>query len=136
MTGSGPSSQPQSVDAERKGRKVKIRKVDVTALDRPRSAAGRSAKKALTPAQRERQRQQRQLYKLMDQLTDNDTAFEVRLGRGEKPITVRQRLLRAAADRGKEVAVRKAQTGNAFVVGLMTPERRSNRGRKRASRTS
>ena len=86
MTGSGPSSQPQSVDAERKGRKVKIRKVDVTALDRPRSAAGRSATKALTPAQRERQLQQRQLHKLMDQLTDNDTAFEVRLGRGEKPV--------------------------------------------------
>jgi hypothetical protein len=46
----------------------------------------------------------------------------------EKPLTVRQRLLKVAADSGKEIVVRKY--GNGFAVGLMTPERRSRRGRK------
>ncbi|MDQ3492693.1 MAG: hypothetical protein M3452_05480 [Chloroflexota bacterium] len=108
---------------------VKIRKVDVSVMDRP--APTRAAAKELTPAQRERQQQQRQFTKLMGQLNDADTVFEVRLGREEKPITVRQRLLRAAQEAGKEVAVRKSSNG--FVVGLMTAERRSNRGRKKAS---
>jgi len=44
---------------------------------------------------------------------------------------VRQRLLRVASTLGTEVAVRKHGTG--FVVGLMTPERRTRRGRPRAS---
>jgi hypothetical protein len=108
---------------------VKIRKVDVSVMDRP--APTRGAAKELTPAQRERQAQQRQFTRLMGQLSDPETVFEVRLGRDEKPVTIRQRLLRAAQDAGKEVAVRKSPNG--FVVGLMTPERRSNRGRKKAS---
>lgn len=109
---------------------VKIRKVDKSVMDRPARTRGATAKE-LTPAQRERQQQQRQFLRLMAQLSDADTVFEVRLGRDEKPITVRQRLLRAAQDAGKEVAVRKSPSG--FVVGLMTTERRSNRGRKKAS---
>ncbi len=67
----------------------------------------------------------------MNQLTDTETVFEVRLSRDDKPVTVRQRLMRAAQDQGKEIAVKKSPNG--FVVGLMTPERRSNRGRKRAT---
>jgi hypothetical protein len=107
---------------------VRIAQVDVTMMDRPPKT---KPPRELTPAQRERQQQQRQFEKLMTQLRDEATVFEVRLGREDKAVTVRQRLLRAAQDAGKEVAVRKSERG--FVVGLMTPERRSNRGRKRAS---
>jgi hypothetical protein len=107
---------------------VRITQVDVTMMDRPPKS---KPPRELTPAQRERQAQQRQFEKLMSQLNDAGTVFEIRLGRDEKAVTIRQRLLRAAQDAGKEVAVRKSERG--FVVGLMTPERRSNRGRKRAS---
>lgn len=108
---------------------VKIRKVDASAMNRP--SPSRAAAKELTPAQAERRQQQRQFTKLMGQLNDPDTVFEIRLGKEEKGVTIRQRLLRAAQDAGKEVAVRKSPNG--FVVGLMTPDRRSNRGRKKAS---
>jgi hypothetical protein len=108
---------------------VRIQKVDVSVMDRPK--ATRSAPKELTPAQKERQRQQRQFERMMAQMDDPGSVFEVRLGQDEKPITIRQRLLRAASDAGKEVAVRRSPNG--FYVGLMTPERRSNRGRKKAS---
>lgn len=108
---------------------VRIQKVDRSAMDR--TGRGRGGAKELTPAQRERQAQQRQLARLMNQLTDTETVFEVRLSRDDKPVTVRQRLMRAAQDQGKEIAVKKSPNG--FVVGLMTPERRSNRGRKRAT---
>lgn len=108
---------------------VKIRKVDASAMSRPNPT--RAAAKELTPAQRERRQQQRQFTRLMSQLNDPDTVFEIRLGKDEKPVTIRQRLLRAAQDAGKEVAVRKSPNG--FVVGVMTPERRSNRGRKKAN---
>jgi len=39
-------------------------------------------------------------------------------------------LLRVAADENVEIAVRKHRDG--FLVGLLTPERRTNRGRKAA----
>lgn len=107
---------------------MRIRKVDASAMDRKPGTRSAAAKK-LTPAQQERQRQQKQLARVMGQLNDKGTVFEVRLGRDEKPITVRQRLLRAAQDQGKEVAVRRSENG--FMVGLMTPERRSTRGRRR-----
>lgn len=107
---------------------MRIRKVDAAAMTRTTRTRAAAAPK-LTDAQKERRRQQRQLAKVMSQLSDTDTVFEVRLGREDKPITVRQRLLRAAQEQGKEVAVRRSPNG--FVVGLMTPERRSNRGRRR-----
>ena len=43
----------------------------------------------------------------------------------------RSQIIRAAKSAGVEIAVRKAPKG--FYVGLMTPERRSNRGRKTAA---
>jgi hypothetical protein len=104
---------------------VRIAKADVSMMDRPRGT--RTAAKALTP----RQRQQRQFDRLMTQLRSPSDIFEVRLGKDDKAVTIRQRLLRSAQDAGKEVAVRKSERG--FVVGLMTPERRSNRGRKKAT---
>jgi hypothetical protein len=108
---------------------ARIQRVDATMMDAPKARA--AAKAALTPEQRERQRQQRQFTRLIVQLNGAADVFEVRLGKSEKPITVRQRLLRAAADADKEVAVRRSPNG--FLVGLMTADRRSNRGRKKAS---
>jgi hypothetical protein len=108
---------------------ARIQRVDATMMDAPKRRA--AAAKQLTPEQRERQRQQRQFTRLIVQLNGAADVFEVRLGKDEKPITVRQRLLRAAGDANKEVAVRRSPNG--FLVGLMTPERRSNRGRKKAS---
>lgn len=109
---------------------MRISKRDAALMDAPKRAS-RARAKELTPQQLERQRQQRQLKRLMNQLTDPSQVFEVRAGRGEKPATIRQRVLRAAAEAGKEVAVRKHDGG--FLVGLMTPERRSRRGRRRTT---
>jgi hypothetical protein len=82
----------------------------------------------LSPAAKEREQQQRQFKRLIDQLTGPDQVFEVRLDPNEKPITIRQRLLRVAAEAKVEIAVRKH--GEGFLVGLLTPERRTNRGRR------
>jgi hypothetical protein len=109
---------------------ARIQRVDATLMDAPKVKRG-AAKVELTPEQRERQKQQRQFTRLIIQLHGAADVFEVRLAKAEKPITVRQRLLRAAADAEKEVAVRRSPNG--FLVGLMTHERRSNRGRKKAS---
>ena len=111
---------------------ARITAVSATMMDEPK-APKRAARqpKELTPEQRARERQQRQFAKLVSRLEDPQTVFEVRPGKDEKPLTIRQRLLRAAADQNVEIAVRKSPNG--FLVGLMTPERRSNRGRKPGS---
>ena len=100
---------------------VRISKADRSLMDAPR-AGGR---KAVSPREKERQ----QYAKLINQLNSPDDVFRISLGKDEKAVTVRQRLLRVAADEGKEVAVRKHEDG--FLVGLMTPERRTNRGRRK-----
>ena len=99
---------------------ARVQRVDSTLMDAPKR---RTAGAELTPEQLERQRQQRQFSRLISQLEDPSVVFEVRLGKDEKPITVRQRLLRAAADADREVAVRRSPNG--FLVGLMTADRRS-----------
>jgi hypothetical protein len=78
-----------------------------------------------------RQRQYEDFRELLRQLTDEETVFQLTLDPDDKPITVRQRLQRVAAEAGVEIAVRKHANG--FAVGRMTPERRSNRGRPRKS---
>lgn len=110
---------------------VKIRQVDVTALDKPKTSAGR---RELTPLQRERLEQQRQIARMLSRITDRDTVFEIRVENGEKPLTIRQRLMRVAEEQGKEVVVRKSERG--WLVGLATPDRRSNRGRRRGSKSA
>jgi hypothetical protein len=85
----------------------------------------------LSPAAREREQQQRQFKRLIGQLHGPEQVFEVRLDAAEKPITIRQRLLRVAAEEKVEIAVRKH--GEGFLVGLLTPERRTNRGRRQGS---
>ena len=106
---------------------VKIRRVDASLMEAPAVAP----KNVLTPLQRARLRQQRQFTRLIRDLAGPADVFEVTLTAGEKAPTVRQRLLSAAAAQGHEVAVRKH--GNGFLVGLMTPERRSNRGRPKGT---
>jgi len=109
---------------------VKIRRADASLMDNPKRAA--RAQRELTPKARERQQQHRQLASLIGKIHDPTEVFEVRLGPNEKPATIRQRLLRAASEAEREIAVRKSDHG--FLVGLMTPERRSRRGRKAGSR--
>lgn len=103
---------------------VKIRRVDAMLMDAPPPAAPR---KVLTPVQQARLRQQRQFARLIRGLAGPADVFEVKLGTGEKAPTVRLRLLTAAKAEGREVAVRSHPGG--FLVGLMTPERRTKRGR-------
>ena len=108
---------------------VKIRQVDVAMLDRPKASA-RTARE-LTPRQRERLEQQRQFERMLSRISDRDTVFEIRLDGTEKALTVRQRLMKAAQATGKDVVVRKSEKG--WLVGMSTPDRKSRRGRRKAS---
>jgi hypothetical protein len=107
---------------------VKIRQVDVTLLDKPTTRASKT--RELSPRARARLAQQRQFARMLSRLSDRDDVFEVRLEKDEKPMTIRQRLMRTAQEQGKEIVVRKSERG--WLVGLATPDRRSKRGRKRA----
>lgn len=105
---------------------VKVRKADPALMDK---ASPRQRK--LSPAAQEREQQYRQFKRLIGQLKGPEQVFLVHLDATEKPITIRQRLLRVAADSNVEIAVRKH--GDGFLVGLLTPERRTNRGRRTQS---
>lgn len=107
---------------------VKIRQVDVSMLDKPKSDG---ARRQLTPKQRERLAQQRQLARMLSRITDRDSVFEVRIEKDEKPLTIRQRLIRAAEEQGVDIVVRRSDNG--WLVGQATPDRRSRRGRRRGS---
>jgi len=104
---------------------VTVRKADPALMDK-----GSQRRAELSPAAREREQQQRQFKRMIGQLKGPEQVFEVRLDPEEKPITIRQRLLRVAAEANVEIAVRKH--GEGFLVGLLTPERRTNRGRRAA----
>ncbi|MGZ6273714.1 MAG: hypothetical protein ACXWM8_05435 [Candidatus Limnocylindrales bacterium] len=108
---------------------VKVRKADPALMDAP----GKRTRK-LSPAALAREQQQRQFKRLIGQLKGPEQVFEVRLDPIEKPITIRQRLLRVAAEAKVEIAVRKH--GDGFLVGLLTPERRTNRGRRQGVTTA
>jgi hypothetical protein len=101
-------------------------------LDKPK--ASRAAARELSPRARERLAQQKQFERMLTRIGDRDTVFEVRLEAGEKALTVRQRLMKAAQATGKEVVVRKSEKG--WLVGMSTPDRKSRRGRRRASATA
>ena len=101
---------------------VTVRKADPALMDKPKES------NELSPAARERDQQQRQFKRMIGKLKGPDQVFVVRLDPTEKPITIRQRLLRVAAEANVEIAVRKHENG--FLVGLLTPERRTNRGRR------
>jgi len=108
---------------------AKIRQVDVSMLDKPKAAAPRS--RELSPKAQARIAQQRQFAQMISKIGDQDTVFEIRLDPDEKALTVRQRLMKAAEDAGRDIVVRKSEKG--WLVGLATPERRSRRGRRRNS---
>ena len=98
---------------------AKFRKVDASVMTKPAKVA--RAGRPLSP-------EQQYLVNKIKTITDDSVVYEVTLEPGEKPLTVRQQLLRAAKVAGVEIAVRKSESG--FYVGLLTPERRSTRGRK------
>src|SRR5688500_18034406 len=75
--------------------------------------------------------EQEALVKRMRTITDESVVYEAALAPDEKPATLRQQLLRAAKLADVEIAVKRSPAG--FYFGLMTPERRSNRGRKKAA---
>lgn len=98
----------------------RIRKVDPTVMvPKPREPAPRGRR--VSP-------EQQKLIARMKSITDENVVYEVVLEEGEKPLTIRQQIIRAARAAGVEVAVRKSEAG--FYVGLMTPERRVRRGRQ------
>jgi hypothetical protein len=100
----------------------RYRKVDADVMKRPQKRASRG---------RPPSPEQEALVKRIKSITDESVVYEVTLGPAEKPTTVRQQLLRAAKLAEVEIAVKKSPSG--FYFGLMTPERRSNRGRKKAA---
>ena len=110
---------------------AKIRQVDVAMLDKPK-AAPRSHE--LSPKAQARMAQQRQFAQMISKIEDQNTVFEIRLEPGEKALTVRQRLMKAAQDAGRDIVVRKSEKG--WLVGLATAERRSRRGRRRSTATT
>ena len=104
---------------------MKIRKTDASAMA---PAPTRSAR-TLSPAAQARLEQAELLRRsVIDRLEGPDDVFKVALDEGEKAATIRQRLLKVAAEQGKDVAVQ--MRGDHLLVGLMTPERRPRRGRR------
>ena len=97
----------------------KYRKVDGDVMKKPvkRKSRGRP----ISP-------EQQALIKRMKTITDETVVYEAVLSGDEKLATVRQQLLRAAKLADVEIAVKKSEKG--FYFGLMTPDRKSNRGRK------
>jgi hypothetical protein len=104
---------------------VKVRKVDASLMatvkraDRPRS-----------PAQLARERRDLELKKALDGLKAPDDAYEIVVEGDEKPLTIRQAFAKQAKTAGIQVSFRKSEKG--WYVGLLTPERRTGRGRKPA----
>lgn len=95
-----------------------FRQVDASAMLKPAAPKGRQQDPELA-----------KMVAKIKTITDDQVVYEVTLEDGEKAATVRQKLLRASKLADVEVAIRKAPRGGWF-VGLMTPARRSTRGRK------
>jgi len=101
---------------------VKIRRADPAVM-------APAAKRALSPRQQARLAEEEAIRKkIITQLRGPEDVFEIVLEAGEKVATMRQRVNRVAVGEGVEVAVR--VRGDRLFVGLMTPERRSRRGRR------
>ena len=96
-----------------------FKKVDAEVMKRPVKRATRG--RPISP-------EQEALVRRIKTISDDSVVYEAKLSGGEKPATVRQQLLRAAKIAGVEIAVKRSPDG--FYFGLMTDDRRSNRGRK------
>ncbi len=103
----------------------RYKKVDAEVMKRPAKRVSRG--RPLSP-------DQEALVRRMKTITDDSVVYEAITSGDEKPATVRQQLLRASKLADVEIAVKKSPQG--FYFGLMTPERRSNRGRKPNSAAS
>ena len=97
----------------------RFKKVDAEVMKRPAKRASRG--RPLSP-------EQQALVRRMKTISDESVVYEAVTTSDEKPATVRQQLIRASKLAGVEIAVKRSPQG--FYFGLMTPERRSNRGRK------
>ena len=98
---------------------TRYRKVDADVMEKP--AKRKSPGRPISP-------EQQALIKRMKTIDSPDVVYEAVIGENEKPATVRQQLLRAAKLAEVDIAVKKSDKG--FYFGLMTPDRKSNRGRK------
>ena len=98
----------------------KYRKVEAELMDNPPTPKPRG--RPVSP-------EQQALINRIRKITDESVVYEAILEPDEKPATVRAQILRAAKLAGVEVAIRKSPDG--FYLGLMTPARRSKRGRPR-----
>jgi hypothetical protein len=105
---------------------VKIRKVAAAAMDQKPEAVLQKQ-----PSARDLQRIEIE-QQIIGRLADESVVLAIDPEEGEKPATLRQRILRVAKDKGVEVAIQVKQDGDGqrLLVGLMTPERRSRRGRR------
>jgi hypothetical protein len=113
--------QPSSGDRHGyTARMPKYRKVDAELMDNPPKPKPRG--RPISP-------EQQALINRMKKITDETVVYEALLEKGEKPATVRAQLMRAAKLAGVDVAVKKSPAG--FYFGLMTPKRKSKRGRPR-----
>ena len=104
---------------------VTIRKVDSSLMD----VRSQREARALTPAQLRRREQDHQLQAAISKLRSAADVYEIGLEAGEKSIAIRQKLFRAASVAGIEIAIRKH--GDGLLIGLLTPERRNTRSRRR-----
>jgi len=98
----------------------KYRKVDAELMDNPPKPKPRG--RPISP-------EQQALINRIKKITDESVVYEAVLTDGEKPATVRAQIMRAAKLAGVDVAVKKSPDG--FYFGLMTPKRKSKRGRPR-----
>lgn len=97
-----------------------INKVSAAVFDRPAKPVGRQ------PGP-----QQLELIAKIKTIKNERDVYEVLLTGGEKPVTVRQQILRAAKAAEVEIAVKRSPHG--FYIGLLTPERTRGRGRRSKS---
>lgn len=102
-------------------RMARFRKVDASVLEKP----------VKRPAGRQPSPEQLALIAKIKTITDSSIVYEVILDSDEKPITVRQQLLRASKAAGVPIVIRKAERG--FYIAQETPDRKSRRGRKPAA---
>ena len=98
----------------------KYRKVDAELMDNPPKPKPRG--RPISP-------EQQALINRIRKITDESVVYEAVVGSDEKPATVRAQIMRAAKLAGVEIAVKKSPDG--FYFGLMTPKRKSKRGRPR-----
>lgn len=97
-----------------------INKVSPAVFDRQAKLAGRRP----SP-------QQLELIAKIKTIRNERDVYEVLLTGDEKPVAVRQQILRAAKAAGVEIAVKRSSHG--FYIGLLTPERTRVRGRRSKS---